>query len=80
MYYELTKINSYGESGKALIKKDNVIAIKELHVGTIKSYDNNGNLISETPAPKQFMVFMKDCESFYINETEYNKLVKELTK
>ena len=80
MYIEITKTNSYGEKGAALIKKDNVVAIKELHVGTIKSFDENHNLVSEQPAPKQYLVLMEHCEGFYIDETEYKKLVSILTK
>lgn len=80
MFVEITKINSYKESGKALIKTDDIIGIKELHVEPTKLYDNDGNVVSETPNPKEFSVLMAQGDNFHINESEYTKLVALLTK
>lgn len=83
-FIEITKINSYGEEGKALIRVNDIVGIKENHVESTKLYNENGDLVQETPATtKDFQVLVVNAcgsqEKFHISETEYARLVKELT-
>ena len=52
-FTEIEKVNSYGEKGKALVDLDNLVGMKEIHVEPVKLYDEEGNLVSETPKPKE---------------------------
>ena len=80
MFKQINKINSYGEKGLALIKVEDIIGIKENHVEPTRLYDDNGNLVSETPNPRDFTLKLADGMTYHIDETEYNSLVAELTK
>lgn len=83
MFIEITKINSHQESGKALIRTEDIIGIKENHVEPTKLYDDQGNLVSETPSTtKDFTLLVASDiarETYHIDETEYNRIVKLLT-
>ena len=84
MFIEIEKVNSYKETGKALVRKEDIVGIKEKHVEPTKLYNENGDLVSETPATeKDFQVLVADqqghVEKYHITETEYNRLVKILT-
>ena len=82
-FIEITKVNSYGEEGKALIRTTDIIGIKQKHVEGTKLYDSEGNVVQETPATtKDFQVLVASefgRETYHVNETEYAKLVKLLT-
>lgn len=78
-FIEINKINSHNETGKALINIEDVIGIKENHVEPTKLYDNDGNVVSETPNPKEFTLKLNNGMSYHIDETEYNNLVQVLT-
>ena len=81
MFIEITKINSHNEQGKALIKTEDIVGIKQNHVEGTKLYDDQGNLVSETPATtKDFTLLMVNGKTFHIDENEYARLVQELTK
>jgi len=81
MFIEITKVNSYNEQGKALIKTEDIVGIKQNHVEGQKLYDDQGNLVSETPATtKDFTLLMVNGKTFHIDENEYTRLVQELTK
>ena len=80
MFIEITKINSYKEVGKALIKTEDVVGIKENHVEPTRLYDDNQNLVSETPNPKDFTMLLSNGQTYHIDETEYTRLVKVLTQ
>ena len=80
MFIEITKTNSHGEKGKALIKAENIVGIKENHVEPTKLFDTNGNVVSETPNPKDFTIKLSDGMSYHIEESEYSRLVAILTK
>ena len=81
-FLEISKINSYGEEGKALVKVKDIVGIKERHVDTKKLYDENGNVVSEEKGEKLFGVLVANeygnNEIFYVNETEYQNLSKIL--
>lgn len=83
-FIEITKTNSYGEQGKALIRLSDIIGIKEMHVEPTRTYDIDGNVVSETPKPKDFRIFVGggwySREQFHVSESEYNRIVKELTE
>lgn len=83
-FIELTKVNSYGETGKALVRTTDIIGIKQKHVEGTKLYDSEGNVVQETPATeKDFQVLVASefgRETYHINETEYTRLVKVLTE
>ena len=79
-FYEISKINSHNETGKALINLDDVVGIKENHTETTKLYDDNGNLVSETPNPKSFTLKLATGIAYHIDENQYNELVKVLTQ
>lgn len=83
-FVEITKINSYKETGKALVRVSDIVGIKQKHVESEKLYNENGDLVSETPATeKDFQILVADqmghVEKYHVNETEYNRLVKLLT-
>ena len=80
MFIEITKINSYKESGKALIKTEDIVGIKENHVESTKLFDDQGNVVSETPNPKDFTLKLVDKMTYHIDETQYVALVKLLTE
>ena len=85
MFIEINKINSYGEKGKAFIRVNDIVGIKEKHVESTKLYDENGNVVSETPATtKDFQILVVsehgNSETFHIDENEYQRLVAELSK
>lgn len=84
MYIEITKTNSHNEQGKALVRAQDIVGIKQVHVESTKLYDDQGNLVSETPATtKDFVVLVASelaRETYHIDETEYNRLVGILTK
>ena len=82
-FTEIEKINRKDEKGVALVKLDNVKAIVEQrHVqdtnedGTPKA-DTDGNPIYK---PTQYALIRRDGDSVNVLETEYKRLVKELTK
>ena len=79
MFIEITKINSQGEKGKALLKTEDIVGIKENHVEPTRTYDENGNVVSETPKPRDFTLKLTTIE-YHIDETEYQRLVSLLTK
>ena len=83
-FIEITKVNSYGETGKALINLNDIIGIKENHVESDKLYDENGNVVKETPRERDFSVLVVsergNNETFHVDETEYARLVKVLTE
>jgi len=81
---EINKINSYGEKGVALVRTNDIIGIKQKHVESTKLYDENGNVVSETPATeKDFQVLVSNergfTEKYHVDETEYKRLLNELT-
>ncbi len=82
-FIEITKTNSYGEEGKALVRTTDIIGIKQKHVEGTKLYDSEGNLVQETPSTeKDFQVLVASefgRETYHINENEYARLVKVLT-
>lgn len=84
MYIEITKTNSHNEQGKALIRVEDIVGIKENHVEPTKFYDEQGNVVSETPATtKDYSLLVASDiarETYHIDETEYNRLVGILTK
>lgn len=84
MFVEITKTDSYGEEGKALIRVEDIIGIKELHNETKKLYDEDGNVVSEEPTPKTYQVLVvsdrNTKETFFVGETQYQTLVDLLTK
>ena len=80
MFKEISKINSYGEQGKALIKVEDIVGIKENHVEPTILYDGNGNVVSTTPNPKDFTLKLNNGMSYHINESQYNELVQLLTQ
>lgn len=79
MFVEITT----NTNTKALVRTDDIVGIKELPLETEKLYDENGNVVSENPKDKAFQVFVKNNGStlkLTIDETEYTRLVAELTK
>lgn len=83
-FVEITKVNSYGETGKALVRVADIVGIKQKHVESTKLYDSEGNLVSETPSDKKdFQILVaNECgarETYHVDETEYTRLVALLT-
>lgn len=79
-FIEINKVNSFGERGKALLRTDFIVGIKEKHVEPTRLYDRDGNVVSETPSPKDYTVYLQYGDTFHIDEDEYNRLLVELTK
>ncbi len=77
-YVEIEKINSYGEKGKALVRTVDIVGIKEKHVEPTKLFDGNGNVVSETPSPKDFQVLVVNQYgskiTYHIDQAEYDRL------
>lgn len=84
-FIEITKINSYGEQGKALIRVNDIVGIKQKHVDSVKLYDENGNVVSDTPSTKKdFQILVVNAtsganEKYHVDENEYTRIVSELT-
>ena len=82
-FVEITNTNSYGETGKALVRTTDIIGIKQKHVEGTKLYDSEGNVVQETPATeKDFQVLVASefgRETYHVSETEYARLVALLT-
>lgn len=83
MFIEITKINSYGEKGVALIRVEDIQGIKEHHVESEKLYDENGNVVQETPKGRDFGILVVtergNQEVFHVDETEYQRVKGILT-
>lgn len=80
-FIKINRINSYGETLECVINLNKVVAIKELHPTTEKLYNECGDMVRETPNPKQYIVFVEGAgEHFYIGETDYQTIVAELVK
>ena len=79
MFFELTHINSYNETCKGLINTDNIVSIMQNHVEPLKLYDIDGNLVSEQPRDNVYSLLCSRGNVFYINESEYLRLVDLLT-
>lgn len=84
VFVEITTTNENGENKKALVRVADIVGIKELHVEGVKLYNENGDLVSETPATtRDFQVLVVNpCGSkltLYVGESEYLRLVQILT-
>ena len=75
-FTEITKVNSRGEEGKALIKLESVKAIVE-QPKVLDHVDEEGNQVYK---PTQFAVIRRDSETFYVYEKEMERLAKLLNK
>lgn len=77
-FTEITKINSKGEEGKALVNLNNVVSM----VQQPKETEINEETGEETEKPTKFALLTEDVNSkvFFVGETEYERLVKELSK
>lgn len=84
-FIEINKINSKGEKGVALVLKEDIVGIKANQVENDVSYDENGNVKSETPKPLTYTLKLVGqnnsySKSFHIDQVEYDRLKVELTK
>lgn len=86
-FVEITTLNPRCEyeEGKAFIRTNDIVGIKQLHVEGTKLYDIEGNVVQETPSTEQhFQVLVaNECgskETFIVNATEYENLVKILNE
>ena len=68
----------------AFVRKEDIIGIKEFAMEPTRLYNENGDLVSETPSPRAFQVLVvsdrNTKDTLYINETEYNRLKDLLSK
>ena len=84
-FIEIERINSYGEPMKALVRVNDIVQIKQLHVGTSKTYDEDGNVVTETPRDEDYLVFFqnefgKPMTEYHIAKDEYARLSEILLK
>lgn len=83
-FIEINKTNSYGDKGVAFIRIADIMGIKEQHVESVKLYNENGDLVSETPGEKLFGVLVAtergSKETFYVDQAEYERLKDLLNK
>ena len=79
MFIEINHHTLETENLKALIKTDDIVGITENEVEPTRLYDGDGNLVSETPSPRDFKLHLATGKSFHIDETQYQELVKILT-
>lgn len=77
MLKSFEKINSHREKGLGYINLDEnpIIAVSEKHVEPTRLYDEEGNLVSETPNEKEFVVITKLGQVFRVTQTELDKLL-----
>ena len=80
MLKTINRTNSYGETLKATIDLTQVVATKELHHEVTNFYDEDGNLVKTEPKPVQYMVFIKGCEPFYVDEATHDDIVDTINK
>ena len=79
MFIEITT----NTNTKSLVRNEDIVGITELPSETEKLYDENGNVVSETPKGKAFQVLVKNNGSrllLMVDEKEYQRLVTALTK
>ena len=84
-FIEINKINSYDETGKALVKLEDIVGIDQHHVEDKVYYDENGNVVETKKATtKDFQVLVANERgskmTIHVDETEYLRLVKLLTE
>lgn len=80
MFVEITKINKRNEEGKALIKVDTIVGLCQQPNHTTRLYNEDGDLVSETQDTPRFAVLTNCGQTYVVSETEYTRLVAELTK
>lgn len=85
LFIEIThSLNREREMGKALVRVDDIVSIKEEESKTTKLYDDRGNVVEEKPLAKLFQVQLVNEKggrtTLYIEEDEYTRLVALLSK
>lgn len=85
MFKQINKTDRHNNNGVALIKTETIVGITEIATEPTKLYDQDGNLVSEEPSPRKFVIAVNNGNQTYnlpftIDETTYNDLVAELTK
>lgn len=71
------KINCHREKGMGYInlEENPIIAISEKHVEPTRLYNENGDLVSETPNEQEFVIITKLGQVFRVTKTELDKLL-----
>ena len=75
---KITKINTRNEEGIALLRKEDIVAVVQQPTHFTKLYDANGNLVSETQDSPRFAIITNVGQTYIVNETEYQRLEKDL--
>lgn len=78
MLVKITRTNLLGEDKETIIETNNIVCIKDKHTEPVRLYDEDGNLVEEKPSPKVFEITLAHSPKVFVNETNYNKLVKKL--
>lgn len=67
-----------------LVRKEDIIGIKELATQPKRLYDEDGNLVSEEKSPRVFQVLVASDrntkDTILVEEKEYNRLKDLLSK
>ena len=79
-FIEINKINKRNEQGKALVKVDTIVGLCQQPNHFTRLYDESGNLVSETQDTPRFAVLTNCGQTYVVDESEYQRLVAELTK
>ena len=71
------------QGAKSFVRTADIVGITELPADTEKLYDELGKVVKETPKDKEFQILIKNEGSrllVFVDETEYTRVVSELTK
>lgn len=80
MFIEIEKINTRNETGKALVKTDTIVGLCQQPNHFTRLYNESGELVSENQDTPRYAVLTNCGQTYIVSETEYTRLVAELTK
>jgi len=78
MFIKVTRTNTHGEEKVAIINSSEIIAITEVHTGTSKLFDEDGNVVQETPKAKDYVMLLSRGDVYHFTETQFAEVEKQL--
>ena len=80
MFTKITH-NNNGDTRVAYVNVEEIVSLGERHQEPTPLYDECGNLVeTRQPTEKKFVVVLKNGFKYNIDQTEFDRLVKELVK
>lgn len=85
MFKEIKIVGRDNKELVAFIKTDTIVGMTEIKTEPTKLYDEDGNLVSEEPSPRLFVIAVSNDGRTYnlpfaVGEDTYNELKDLLTK